>query len=97
MDEPKHTMGGKPDMIGLCPFCIRTTVRYILGKHRTKTGHLLTASALGETFGIDCALLGHRIEELTPGVQVNYQQMSVHRLLMATETALDTFVIPGGG
>ncbi len=97
MDETKHTMGGKPDMIGLCPFCICTTVRYVLGKHRTKMGHLLTTLALGQPFGIDCASLGHRIEELTPGVQVNYQQMPVHRLLMAAETALGTFVLPGGG
>ena len=66
MDEPKHAMGGKPDMVGLCPFGIGTAVGYVGGEHRPEIGHLLTAFALGETFCIDSTLFCLRIEELTP-------------------------------
>ncbi len=73
MDEPKHMMRGKPDVVCLCPFYIGTTIGYIGSEHCTKIGHLLTTFTLGETFGIDTTLSCLRIKELTPGVQINYQ------------------------
>lgn len=97
MDEPKHAMGGKPDMVGLRPFGIGTAVGYVGGEHRPEIGHLLAALALGEAFGIDSALLCLRIEKLTPGVQVNDQQASEHGFLVTAEPTLGTFVLPGGG
>ncbi len=97
MDEPKHAMGSKPDVVCLCPFCIGAAIRNIWGKHCPQIGHLLTAFALGKAFGIDCALLCLRIEELTPGVQVDHQQASVHSLLVTTQAALGAFALPGGG
>ena len=96
MNEPEHTMGSKPDMVSLCPFCIRTTVGYIGGKHCPEIGHFLTAFALGKPFCIDRALPGLGIEELTPRVQIDDQHMSEHRLLVAAETTLGTFTLPGG-
>lgn len=96
MDEPKHTVGSKPDMVSLCPFGICTTIGYIGCKHRSEIGHLLTAFALGEPFGIDGALLCFRIEEFTPGVQVDDEHTPIHRLLMAAEPTLGALVLPCG-
>jgi len=95
MDEPKHVIGGEPDMVSLCPFCIRTTVRYIGGKHCPEIGHFLAAFALGKTFGIDSALLCCRIEELTPGVQVDDQQAPEHSLLVTAEATFCALALPG--
>lgn len=97
MDEPQHTMGGKPYMVSLCPFYIGTIIGYIGTEHCSKIGHFLTAFTLGEPFGIDTTLFCLRIEKLTPGVQVDYQQTPVHRLLMTAQAALGAFVLPGGG
>ncbi len=95
MDEPKHTVGGEPDVVSLCPFCICTTVGNIRGKHCPKIGHLLTAFALGKAFGIDRTLFCLGIEKLTPGIQVDDQQAPVHRLLVTTEATLGAFALPG--
>jgi hypothetical protein len=97
MDEPKHPMGGKPDVVSLCPFCIGTVIRYIGSKHYSEIGHLPTAFALGKTFGIDSTLFCLRIEKLTPGVQIDYQQTPVHHLLVTTETTFGAFTLPVEG
>lgn len=94
MDESQHAMGGEPDMVGFCPFCICAAIRDIRGEHCPKIGHLLTTFALGKAFGIDGTLFCCGIEKLTPGIQVDDQHASVHRLLMATEATLATFVLP---
>ena len=94
MDEPKHTMGCEPNMVSLCPFCICAAISNIGGEHRPKIGHFLTTLALGKAFGIDGTLFCCGIEKLTPGIQVDDQHASVHRLLVATEATLATFVLP---
>lgn len=97
MDEPKHTVGSKPDMVSFSPFYIGTTIGYIGSEHSSKIGHLLAAFALNESFGIDGTLLCLRVEELTPGVKVDNEQTPVHHLLVTTEATLGAFALPGGG
>lgn len=96
MDEPKHFVGSKPNMVGLGPFCICTAIRDVGCEHRPQIRHFLATFALGEAFGIDGALLCFRVKEFAPGVQVNDQHAAIHRLLMAAEPTPVAFALPRG-